>query len=152
MACLPLKNDPWLLDGPRITFLVPWLKWIPQTHSFTVVYQGRIWKDWHKVLGTTDTFHLLPLNTGHLNDYHQELLDNMYMSKIKVIHVVMVSYLDGCTFLLCMSRCLFFPLGLTSYTEDHYTFTLGSHSFTLKPIPLGDHTPVPALLFTSWVG
>ena len=62
---------------------------------------------------------------------------------------VMISYLDGCTFLLCMSHCHFLPLGLTLYMEDRYTFTLGPHSFGLKPIPKGNPTPVPALLFAS---
>ena len=38
-------------------------------------------------LGMTDAFHLLPLNAGRLNDYHQELLDNVYASKIEAIHV-----------------------------------------------------------------
>ena len=52
-----------------------------------LVYQGRIQKDWHKMLGTADAFHLLPLNAGCLNNYHQELLDNAYVSKIKAIHV-----------------------------------------------------------------
>ena len=46
----------------------------------------------------------------------------------------------------------FFPLGLTLYTKDYYTFTLGSCSFALKPVPVGDPTHVPVLLFTSWVG
>ena len=52
-----------------------------------LVYQGRIRKDWHKMLGTVDAFHLLPLNAGHLNDYHQEMLDNAYASKIEAICV-----------------------------------------------------------------
>ena len=52
-----------------------------------LVYQGRVQKDWHKMLGTVDAFHLLPLNAGRLNDYHQELLDNAYMSKIEAIRV-----------------------------------------------------------------
>ena len=64
----------------------------------------------------------------------------------------MVSYLDGCTFLLCVSRYTFFSLGLTLYTKDRYTFTLGFCSFALKPVPVGNPTPVPLLLFTSWVG
>ena len=52
-----------------------------------LVYQGRVRKDWDKRLGMADTFHLLPLNTGHLNDYHQELLNNVYVSKIEAIQV-----------------------------------------------------------------
>ena len=68
-----------------------------------------------------------------------------------LLHVssVMISYLDGCTFLLCVLCCLFFPLGLTLYLEDQYVFSLGPHSFSLSPIPEGNPTPVPALLFTS---
>ena len=60
---------------------------------------------------------------------------------------VMVSYLDDYNFLIYMSCCLFFPLGLTLFTEDQYTFSLGPHSFSLSPIPLDNPTPVPALLF-----
>ena len=52
-----------------------------------LVYQGRVRKDWHKMLGMADAFHLLPLNAGRLNDYHQELLDNAYVSKIEAIRV-----------------------------------------------------------------
>ena len=52
-----------------------------------LVYQGRVRKDWHKTLGMVDTFRLLPLNASHLNDYHQELLDNAYASKIEAIQV-----------------------------------------------------------------
>ena len=44
---------------------------------------------------------------------------------------------------------MFFPLGLASYTEDHYTFSLGPCSFSLSPVPEGDPTPVPVLLFAS---
>ncbi|KAI9566674.1 hypothetical protein HD554DRAFT_1086031 [Boletus coccyginus] len=50
-----------------------------------LVYQGRIHKDWHKTLGTTDAFRLLPLHAGRLNEYHQELLDNVYATKIEAI-------------------------------------------------------------------
>ncbi|KAI9464837.1 hypothetical protein HD554DRAFT_2315777 [Boletus coccyginus] len=50
-----------------------------------LVYQGRIRKDWHKTLGTTDGFRLLPLHAGRLNKYHQELLDNAYATKIEAI-------------------------------------------------------------------
>ena len=34
-----------------------------------------------------DAFRLLLLNAGRLNDYHQELLDNVYASKIEAIRV-----------------------------------------------------------------
>ena len=64
----------------------------------------------------------------------------------------MVSYLDGCTFLISVSHSRLFPLGLTLYMEDHYVFALGPHSFFLVPIPKGNPTPVPLSLFTSWVG
>ena len=62
---------------------------------------------------------------------------------------IMVSYLEGCSFLICMSYCLFFPLGLTLYMEDQYTFSLDPCSFNLLPVPLGNLTPVPTLLFSS---
>jgi hypothetical protein len=47
-----------------------------------LLYQGRVHRDWHKTLGTPDTFHLILLYVGHLNVYHQELLDNAYAAKI----------------------------------------------------------------------
>lgn len=50
-----------------------------------LLYQGRVCRNWHKTLGTMNTFHLLPLQGGHLNDYHQELLDNAYTAKIEAI-------------------------------------------------------------------
>ncbi|KAF8134915.1 hypothetical protein EV363DRAFT_1159684, partial [Boletus edulis] len=50
-----------------------------------LVYQGRIRKDWHKTLGTTDAFCLLPINGGRLNDYHEELLDNAYVTRMEAI-------------------------------------------------------------------
>ena len=31
---------------------------------------------------------------------------------------VTVSYQDGCTFIICVSHCLFVPLGLTSFMKD----------------------------------
>ena len=67
-------------------------------HRCTLLaYQGRIRKDWHKTLGTTDTFRLLPLNAGRLNDYHQELLDNTYASKIEAIHVSKIFFSNAHT-------------------------------------------------------
>ena len=62
---------------------------------------------------------------------------------------VTVSYLDSCTFLVCVLCCLLFPLGLALYTEDRYTFTLGPHSLSLAPVPEGEPTPVPVFLFVS---
>ena len=38
---------------------------------------------------------------------------------------VMISYLTDSNFLLCVFHCTLFPLGLTSFTEDQYTFSLG---------------------------
>ena len=63
--------------------------------------------------------------------------------------IVTVSYLGDTLFLLCVLRCLFFPLALASYMEDRYTFTLGPRSFSLSPVPEGEPIPVPLLLFTS---
>lgn len=37
------------------------------------------------MLTIADTFCLLPLYAGHLNEYHQELLDNVYTAKIEAI-------------------------------------------------------------------
>ena len=62
---------------------------------------------------------------------------------------VTVSYLSNTTFLLCVLHCLFFPLGLASYMEDQYTFTLGPHSFSLSPVPEDEPTLIPLLLFAS---
>ena len=62
---------------------------------------------------------------------------------------VMVSFLGDTTFLLCVLCCLFFSLGLASYMEDQYTFTLDSCSFSLLPVPKGELIPVPLLLFAS---
>ena len=42
---------------------------------------------------------------------------------------VTVSYLDGYEFVICMSHCLFFPLGPISFIEDQYTFTLDVTEF-----------------------
>ena len=70
--------------------------------------------------------------------------------RIWVFHVT-ISYQSDCTLLICMSHCTFFPLGLTSFMEDCYTFSLGLHSFTLKSVSLDNPTPVPLLLFASWV-
>jgi hypothetical protein len=50
-----------------------------------LIYQGKVRRDWHKTLGTLDTFCLLPLQIGCLKDYHQELLDNAYTTKIEVV-------------------------------------------------------------------
>ena len=53
-----------------------------------LIYQGRVWRDWHKTLGMLDTFHLLPLNMECLYKYHQEALDNVYEAKINAIQMV----------------------------------------------------------------
>ena len=59
---------------------------------------------------------------------------------------VTVSYLDSHSFLICISHCHFLPLGLTTFTEDRYTFTLG-------PIPSLSHpslrVPLPPFPFCS---
>ena len=58
-----------------------------------LLYQGKVHRDWHKTLGTLDTFCLLPLWEDHLQDYHQELLDNAYAAKIDLIQTVCISFL-----------------------------------------------------------
>ena len=89
------------------------------------------------------------MEMGHLCDeLRQESVILMPGAQVYKRGNVMVSYIDGHTFLICVSCCQFFPLGLTSHTEDRYTFMLGPHSFSLKPVPVGDPTPVPLLLFT----
>ena len=62
---------------------------------------------------------------------------------------VTVSYLDDCSLLICVSHCHFLPLGLTTFTEERYTFTLGPYSLSLAPFPEDTPTPVPPLLFSS---
>ena len=47
-----------------------------------LLYQGRVCRDWHKMLGTPATFCLLSLNKDWLNELHQELLNNAYAAKI----------------------------------------------------------------------
>ena len=71
-----------------------------------LVYQGRICKNWHKTLGTADAFHLLSLHSGHLNEYHQELLDNAYVTKIEAIRSISTFFL---TFYPCSHRANFPP-------------------------------------------
>ena len=86
----------------------------------------------------------------HLCDkLRQESIELMPGARVYERGNVMVSYLNGCTFLICVLHCLFFPLGLASYTEDQYTFMLGPSSFFLVSIPEGKPTPVPVLLFAS---
>ena len=64
---------------------------------------------------------------------------------------VTISYLDGCTFLICVLYCMFFSLGLVSYTEDCYTFMLGPHSFSLSPVPEGKPCSCTSLRILSGV-
>ena len=47
-----------------------------------LLYQGRVCRDWHKTLGTSAAFCLLPLNEDRLNELHQELLDNATRPKL----------------------------------------------------------------------
>ena len=90
------------------------------------------------------------LEMGHLCDkLQQELIELVPGAQVYERGNVTVSYLNGHTFLLCVLHCLFFPLGLALYMEDQYTFTLGPRSFSLTPVPEGEPTPVPILLFTS---
>ena len=93
---------------------------------------------------------LISLEMEHLSDkLQQESIVLMPGARVYERGNVMISYQSGCTFLICISHCIFFPLGLTSFTEDCYTFSLGPHSFTLKSVSLDNLTPVPLLLFTS---
>ncbi|KAF8546457.1 hypothetical protein OG21DRAFT_1426972 [Imleria badia] len=91
-----------------------------------LIYQGRIRKDWHKTLGMVDAFCLLPLHAGHLNDYHQELLDNAYASKIDAI--CMVSTLPTIVLLTETNFPTSFPL------TSSLSYTLALSSF--MPIPM----------------
>ena len=56
-----------------------------------LLYQGRVRRDWHKTLGTSAAFRLLPLNEAWLNELHQELLDNAYAAKIDAVPTVSVA-------------------------------------------------------------
>ncbi|KAF8546402.1 hypothetical protein OG21DRAFT_1491251 [Imleria badia] len=56
-----------------------------------LLYQGRIHRDWHKTLGTSAAFSLLPLNEDRLNKLHQELLDNAYAAKIDAVPTVSIT-------------------------------------------------------------
>ena len=56
-----------------------------------LLYQGRVRRDWHKTLGTSAAFRLLPLNEAWLNELHQELLDNAYAAKIDTVLTVSVA-------------------------------------------------------------
>ncbi|KIJ12428.1 hypothetical protein PAXINDRAFT_14752 [Paxillus involutus ATCC 200175] len=53
-----------------------------------LLYQGRVRRDWHKTLGTSAAFRLLPLREERLNELHQELLDNAYAAKIDAVPTV----------------------------------------------------------------
>ena len=90
------------------------------------------------------------METDHLCDeLCQESVELVPGAQVYERGNVTVSYLNSRTFLICILHCMFFPLGLASYTEDRYTFSLGPRSFSLSPIPEGDPTPVPVLLFAS---
>ncbi|KAF8836641.1 hypothetical protein BDN67DRAFT_983784 [Paxillus ammoniavirescens] len=54
-----------------------------------LIYQGKIRRDWHKTISTPDSFSLLPLEQEHLMIFHQELLDNVYTSKIEAMNVIL---------------------------------------------------------------
>ena len=56
-----------------------------------LLYQGRVRRDWHKMLGTSAAFRLLPLNEGWLNELHQELLNNGYAAKIDAVPTISVA-------------------------------------------------------------
>ena len=65
---------------------------------------------------------------------------------------VTINYLLGTSFLLCHSYRHMFLLGLCQYLEDRYVFSLGPQTFSLAPFPQDTPTPVPLLLFVSWMG
>ncbi|KIK77763.1 hypothetical protein PAXRUDRAFT_165789, partial [Paxillus rubicundulus Ve08.2h10] len=57
-----------------------------------LLYQGRVCRDWHKTLGTSAAFRLLPLREERLNELHQELLDSIYTAKIEAVPMVCTSF------------------------------------------------------------
>lgn len=67
---------------------------------------------------------------------------------IPQMDAVTISYLDGSNFLICISYGTFFSLGLTMFTEDHYTLFLGLCSVSLVLYSADTHIPVPFLLFS----
>ena len=105
------------------------------------------------------TVHLqtCPQNSPPTSTKTEHLCDKLRQESVELVpgaqmykrDNVTVSYLDGCTFLICVLHSQFFPLGLVLYTEDQYIFILDPYSFALMPVPEGDPTPIPLLLFTS---
>ena len=71
--------------------------WFCAGQQALLFYQDRVHRDWHKTLGMLDTFSLILLQVGSLNDYHQELLNNAYATKIKVVRMVCTFYTSVAT-------------------------------------------------------
>ena len=65
---------------------------------------------------------------------------------------VTIDYLSGTSCLLVCTAQHMFPLGLCQYIEDQYVFSLGPWCFSFVPFAQDAPTPVPVLLFASWVG
>ena len=90
------------------------------------------------------------METEHLcEELQQESVELVPGARVYERGNVTVSYLDSYTFLICISCSCLFSLELTSYMEDHYTFTLGPHSFSLPEwgrASLIDHYYVHCLL------
>ena len=131
--------------------------------SIGAILIGSAHNDFAEIVINQDTFlmtvhfqtcpqnrHLTSTEMEHLCDELQlESIELMPGAQVYKRGNVTISYLGGCTFLLCVLHCTFFPLGLALYTEDHYTFTLGFRSFSFSLVPEGEPTPVPVLLFAS---
>ena len=70
----------------------------------------------------------------------------------KIMIFVTIDYLSGTSFLPIRTTQRMFPLGLCQYLEDRYVFSLGPRCFSFAPFSRDAPTPVPLLLFASWVG
>ena len=72
--------------------LYQWRHNVSDSHKKALLlYQGKVCRGWHKTLSTTEAFHLLPLCMDHLQEYHQEILDNTYVEKIDAIQMVCIT-------------------------------------------------------------
>ena len=116
-----------------------------------LVYQGKICRDWHKTIGTLDSFSLLPLEQERLRTFHQELLDNAYIAKIEYLNTVSIVSMHNqptnnqsfhhhislpCPFLPFCKILLAYPSRTRTQVLTHMA-TLGTWAFsTMHPFGL----------------
>lgn len=94
-------------DWPEKCTIIVWDFWLAlESHEWRhnpskfrkwalLVYQGKIHRDWHKIIGTLDSFSLLLLEQEHLWAFHQELLANVYISKIEFFITVSIIFIHN---------------------------------------------------------